>query len=193
MRPEEGRTVLTARRCCVAIGLALIVIGLTCASWARGPLKVRIGWVAAPARLLSAVLTRPACLTYAGETYRVQPVHFRGTTPPIMALAAGERDSVMPAYFSFALAVRNSRMDDLRPIADGHRDGVPDHRSGPFYVRAQGTIRNPGYEGSGPGDQRYRRRHLFRVAQDHARPNLDATKKNLGVMRELGLLTIYAT
>jgi ABC-type nitrate/sulfonate/bicarbonate transport system substrate-binding protein len=132
---------LTARRHCVAVWLALIVIGLAGSSWASDPPKIRVGWVAAPAHLLPVILTRPALLSHYGKTYTVEPVHFRGSTPQITALAAGELDIAMLAYSSFALAILNARMDDLRVIADGHRDGVPGYWSGPFYVRAKGPVR----------------------------------------------------
>lgn len=111
------------------------------AAGAAEPVKLRIGWVEAPSHLLPVILMQPALLKHYGKTYTAEATRFRGSAPQVTALASGELDIAMLAYSSFALGILNANMDDLRIIADGHRDGVPGYWSGPFYVRADSGIR----------------------------------------------------
>jgi len=120
---------------------AVVAALLSVEARAAEPLKLRVGWVEAPAHLLPVILTRPELLKHQGVTYAAEALRFRGSTPQITALASGELDIAMLAYSSFGLAILNAGMDDLRIIADGHRDGVPGYWSGPFYVRASSPVR----------------------------------------------------
>ncbi len=123
-----------------AVLAAFFAVALAGTAGADEPLKIRVGWVAAPAHLLPVILTQPALLKHYGKSYTVESMHFRGSTPQITALASGDLDIAMLAYSSFGLAILNANMNDLRVIADGHRDGVPGYWSGPFYVRADSGI-----------------------------------------------------
>lgn len=119
----------------------LLVAAFAGIARADEPLKLRVGWVEAPAHLLPVILTRPELLKHYGKSYTVEAMRFRGSAPQITALASGELDIAMLAFSSFGLAILNANMDDLRIIADGHRDGVPGYWSGPFYVRADSDVR----------------------------------------------------
>lgn len=120
---------------------AIFAIALSGTSRADEPVKICVGWVAAPAHLLPVILGQPALLKHYGKSYSVELMHFRGSTPQITALASGDLDIAMLAYSSFGLAILNANMNDLRVVADGHRDGVPGYWSGPFYVRTDSDIR----------------------------------------------------
>jgi NitT/TauT family transport system substrate-binding protein len=119
----------------------LLIMMLNGGVSAGEPLKLRIGWVEAPAHLLPVILSQPQLLRHAGKTYIAEALRFRGSAPQVTALASGELDIAMLAYSSFGLGILNANMDDLRVIADGHRDGVPGYWSGPFYVRADSGLR----------------------------------------------------
>jgi len=105
------------------------------------PLKLRVAWTATPTHLLPVAFARPEILRHYGKTYTVEALRFRGSTPEIEGLAAGELDIATLGYSSFGLAILNARMADLRVIADGHRDGVPGYQTGPFLVLQNSTIR----------------------------------------------------
>jgi NitT/TauT family transport system substrate-binding protein len=76
-----------------------------------------------------------------GRSYTVETVRFQGTPPMITALAAGELDIADLAYSSFALAIQNAGMDDLRVIADETQDGVEGYYTGPFVVLRDGPVK----------------------------------------------------
>src|SRR5919197_176274 len=57
------------------------------------------------------------------------------------AFAAGELDIADLAYSSFALAIQNAGMDDLRVIADETPDGVEGYYTGPFVVLRDGPVK----------------------------------------------------
>jgi len=59
----------------------------------------------------------------------------------ITAMAGGEVDLVPFAFSSFALAVENAKLDDLRVIADVFRDGVPGYYSTEYMVLNDSPIK----------------------------------------------------
>jgi sulfonate transport system substrate-binding protein len=59
----------------------------------------------------------------------------------ITALAAGELDIGPLAFSSFALAIENAGMDDLRVICDEIQDGVAGHGTNEFMVLKDGPIK----------------------------------------------------
>ncbi len=132
---------MATRRHWLAITAGILAVALSVGARAADLPKLRVGWVEAPAHLLPIVLMQPDLLKHYGKTYTVEATRFRGSTPQITALASGELDIAMLAYSSFGLAILNANLDDLRVIADGHRDGVPGYWSGPFYVRADSDIK----------------------------------------------------
>jgi NitT/TauT family transport system substrate-binding protein len=60
----------------------------------------------------------------------------------ITALASGELDVGPLAFSSFALAIQNAHMDDLRVISDEIQDGVPNHGTNEFMVLKDGPIKS---------------------------------------------------
>jgi len=105
------------------------------------PTKIRIGWVVVPASSAPLVLEKKELLTNFGKTYVAETIHFEGTPPVITALAAGELDIGPLAFSSYALAIANAHMDDLRVICDEVQDGVPGHGSNEFMVLKGGSIK----------------------------------------------------
>jgi len=75
-----------------------------------------------------------------GQTYTIEPLHFEGTSPMITGFAAGEVDIGPIAYASFATAVQNAGMSDLKIIADEFRDGVDGYYSSEYMVLKDGGI-----------------------------------------------------
>lgn len=106
-----------------------------------GPVKIRIGWVVVPASMGPLVLEKKDILKHFGQSYIAEAVRFEGTPPVITALASGDLEIGPLAFSSFALAIQNAHMDDLRIISDESQDGVPGHGTNEFMVRADGPIK----------------------------------------------------
>ena len=109
---------------------------------ARGaePLQLRVGWAVVPGQLTSMIFAKPELLPHYGKSYTVQLTHFRGSTPQITALAAGELDIAALAFSSFGLAIQNAHMDDLRAIGDLYQDGVDGYYANEYLVRTDSPI-----------------------------------------------------
>jgi len=106
----------------------------------QAPLNVRIAWVVPVGNWASIIYEKKDLMTHYGKTYTVTPTHFAGTPPMITALASGELDIADLAYSSFATAVENAGMTDLKFIADEAQDGANGHDSGAYYVLKDGPI-----------------------------------------------------
>jgi sulfonate transport system substrate-binding protein len=126
-------------------GLALMVVAaFGCgAAIARAdePLKLRVGWSVIPAQLVAVLEAKPDLLKHYGKSYTVEAVHFRGSSPQITALAAGELDFAALAFSSFALAIQNAHMDDIRAVSDLYQDAIPGYYSNQMMVRPDGDIK----------------------------------------------------
>ena len=107
---------------------------------AEEPLNIRIAWVVPIGNWASIIYEKKDLMTHYGKTYTVTPTHFAGTPPMITALAAGELDIADLAYSSFATAVVNAGMSDLKFIPDEAQDGADGHDSGAYYVLKDGPI-----------------------------------------------------
>ncbi len=105
------------------------------------PVKIRVGWVVVPASIAPLVLEKKDILKHFGQSYVAEASRFEGTPPVITALAAGELDVGPLAFSSFALAIQNARMDDLRVICDEIQDGVAGHGSNEFMVLKDGPVK----------------------------------------------------
>ncbi len=132
------------RLACMALSLALAVAAF--AARAEEPVKLRIGWITVPIALAPIMEAKKDVTRHLGKSYTLEPIHFAGSTPQITALASGDLDIAELAFASFALAIQNAHMDDLRLIADSLQDGVtlPDGKvsfSGPFVVRKDGPVK----------------------------------------------------
>jgi sulfonate transport system substrate-binding protein len=130
-----------ARRAWLAAAMAsLLLLATASAGRADEPLKLRIGWAVVPGQLTSIIFAKPEILKHYGKSYTVELTHFRGSTPQITALAAGELDIAALAFSSFGLAIQNAHMDDLRLIGDLYQDGVDGYYANEYFVRADSPI-----------------------------------------------------
>ncbi|GAC1348266.1 MAG: ABC transporter substrate-binding protein [Acetobacteraceae bacterium] len=107
---------------------------------AQAPVAIKIGWAITPAQLPPIIFANPGILKHYGRSYTVELVYFRGSAPQITALAAGELQIAALAFSSFALAIQNARMTDLRAIGDLYQDGVPGYYSSQYVVRADSPV-----------------------------------------------------
>ena len=133
---------MRALRLSVPLFLAIIA-AFTTASWqpaAAQPVKVRIGWIVAPASLVPLLFLKPELAKNYNKTYTFDPVHFASSTLQITAISQGEIDIAAFCYTSFPLAVQNGGLSDLRIIADEIQDGAPGYYSGPYFVRKDSGI-----------------------------------------------------
>ncbi len=124
------------------IGMAVAAAFGLGASVARAeePLNVRIAWVVPVGNWASIIYEKKDLMTHYGKTYTVTPTHFAGTPPMITALASGDLDIADLAYSSFATAIVNAGMTDLKFIADEAQDGAAGHDSGQYFVLKDGPI-----------------------------------------------------
>jgi sulfonate transport system substrate-binding protein len=122
-----------------ALALALAAFGANPA--AAAPVKVRIAWVVPVGNWASIIYEKKDLMTHYGKTYTVEPVHFQSTPTMITALGSGELDIADLAFSSFALAVENAGMSDLRIIADEGQDGAHGHLSGRYFVLKNGPVK----------------------------------------------------
>jgi NitT/TauT family transport system substrate-binding protein len=122
--------------------LALAALLLLRAGGVRAePVKIRIGWVVAQSNLVPVLFAKQGIARHLGQSYTIEPIHFAGTSPQIAGLGAGELDIATLAYSSFALAIDNAHMTDLRVLADNFQDGVAGCYSNEFMVRKDSPIR----------------------------------------------------
>ncbi len=128
-----------ARRIWFGIALAVMIVGSAGAE-AQGPLKLRVGWAVVPGQLTSIIFAKPEILKHYGKSYTVELIHFRGSTPQITALAAGELDIAALAFSSFGLAIQNAHMNDLRLIGDLYQDGIDGYYANEYLVRTDSPI-----------------------------------------------------
>src|SRR6516225_3253839 len=102
------------------------------------PLKIRIGWLLVPAEITPIFSPAPGITKHLGISYVLEPTRYQGSSLLTSALGAGEIDVAPFGYSSFALAVQNARMNDLRIFADEDRDGVGGHFTTQFLFRKDG-------------------------------------------------------
>lgn len=106
------------------------------------PVKIRVAYVVPVANWPSLLFEKPGLAKHMGKSYTFEAVHFRGTPPMITALANDEIEIGDFAFSSFALAVQNAGMADLRVIADEFQDGVAGYYSNEFFVLKDSPIKS---------------------------------------------------
>ncbi len=126
-----------ALRCALTLAALALAAGM---AHAAEPVTIRTGYTVITSGYSPMVLEKTAVLKHYGQSYLLEPSHFRSTSLELSALAAGEAEIISIAYSTFALAVENANMTDIRIVADGGQDGVDGHRSVPFLVRNGGGI-----------------------------------------------------
>ncbi len=114
--------------------LAAAVLAGACHGAMAEPLKIRASYVVPVNDWPTILFAKPELAHHLGKSYTFEPVHFQGTPQMVQALAAGELEIAGLTFSSFAIAVTNAGMSDLRVIADGFQDGVPGYYTGQDYV-----------------------------------------------------------
>src|SRR4051794_26992540 len=71
------------------------------------PVKIRVGWIIAPASLVPIMALKPELAKNLGKSYTFEPMHFASSTLQITAITQGEVDIAAFGYTSFPLAVQN--------------------------------------------------------------------------------------
>jgi NitT/TauT family transport system substrate-binding protein len=122
--------------------VAAAALALSAAAAARGaePVRIRIGWIVPVANWPSILAEKPGIARHAGKSYVLEPVRFQGTPVEITALANGELEIGGLAFSSFALAVQNAGLDDLRIIGDEFQDGAAGYYTDEYFVLKDGPI-----------------------------------------------------
>jgi NitT/TauT family transport system substrate-binding protein len=117
---------------------ALSLLGLRAAS--ADPLDIRIAWSTMPGHMIPVLFTRPDILRHYGTSYTVTPIAFRGSSPQMTAMAAGEVDLAAYSPVTLALTVSNAHLD-VRVIGDIIQDGVPGYHTETYLVQTDGPIK----------------------------------------------------
>lgn len=133
---------MATRRGALALAAALAAVtlipgGIPAAK--ADPVKIRIGWSTMPGHLIPVLYSKPDILKHYGKSYTVEPIRFRGSSPQITAMAAGEIDMAAFGPLVLALAVTNARLD-VKVVADIIQDGFGGYHSETFMVRADSGI-----------------------------------------------------
>jgi len=105
------------------------------------PTKIRIAWITVPTSLAPILYAKPELARHFGTSYTVELLRFAGSSQMTTALAAGDLDIAEFSYSSFAYAVRNANMSDLRVIADEIQDGVPGYYTTKYMVLNDGPVK----------------------------------------------------
>jgi sulfonate transport system substrate-binding protein len=119
---------------------ALVTMALVLPASAQQPVKIRAGWITAPASLVPLLFAKPGIAKHYGKSYTFEPIYFASSTLQITAISTGELDLAGFGYTSFPLAIQNAGLSDLRIIADEIQDGAPGYYSTPFFVRRDAGI-----------------------------------------------------
>jgi sulfonate transport system substrate-binding protein len=123
--------------------VALVLVAIILAGSAEGEtLAIRIAWTTVPAELTPVLFEKKDMLDHLGSSYTVEHLHFGPSATVVQALAAGEIDIAALAPVTFAAAIRNGGLEDLRIVADDYQDGVAGSYSSEFMVRDASEIRD---------------------------------------------------
>lgn len=127
--------------------------GLTLTAWFAGwllvgvgaaqaePVKIRIGWIVVPAEMTPYMFAKEGIARHNGVSYTLEPVHFQGSPMEVSAAQSGDLDIAVFGSTSFAIAVENAGLSDLRIIADEVQDGVPGWAGPEMRVLKDGPIK----------------------------------------------------
>jgi NitT/TauT family transport system substrate-binding protein len=137
--PEDTMTV--SRRSALQFAAGLIAAtAIASPVSAQEPLKIRIGWSTMPGHMIPVLYSKPEILKHYGKSYTVEPILFRGSTPQITAMAAGEIDMAAFAPLAMGLGILNARLD-VKAVADIIQDGVEGYHSDSFLVHKDSGIK----------------------------------------------------
>jgi NitT/TauT family transport system substrate-binding protein len=99
------------------------------------PVKMRIGWVVAPASLAPILFAQPGVAKHLGVSYAFDPIYISASPAHITAIAAGEIEIAALNFASFPLAIENAGLTDLRIVCDELEDGFDDYVTAKYMVR----------------------------------------------------------
>jgi ABC-type nitrate/sulfonate/bicarbonate transport system substrate-binding protein len=104
------------------------------------PVKIRAGWVGAPASIIPFMFAKEGLARHNGQSYVLEPIYFSGSPLEITAMANGELELGTLGYSTFSIAVLNAGLKDLKIVADEIADGVGDYFSLTYAVRKDSPI-----------------------------------------------------
>jgi NitT/TauT family transport system substrate-binding protein len=104
------------------------------------PLKIRAGWVGAPASIIPFMFAKEGLSRHNGNSYLLEPIYFSGSPLEISAMASGKLEVGTLGYSTFSIAVLNAGLKDLKIVADEIADGVGDYFSLNYAVRKDSPI-----------------------------------------------------
>ncbi|PSJ56869.1 ABC transporter substrate-binding protein [Pseudaminobacter soli (ex Li et al. 2025)] len=110
------------------------------AAGAEEPVNIRIAWIAAPTNLAPILFAKEGVAQHLDKSYTIEPIRFNGSPQILTAMGAGELDIALFSYSSFALAVQNAGMTDLRVVADDFQGNTPGHFQEGFLVLKDSPI-----------------------------------------------------
>ena len=116
-------------------------VGLGAAAVQAEPVKIRLSYVVPVGNWAGYIYHKKDMMKHYGKSYVATSTRFKGTTFMITAMGAGELEIANLAYSSFAIAVQNAGMDDLRVIADDIQQGIHGYDAGSYYVLKDGPIK----------------------------------------------------
>jgi NitT/TauT family transport system substrate-binding protein len=91
----------------VKIAIAAAMVALAGNADAE-PVKIRAGWVVAPASLVPVLFAKQGLAKHQGKSYLFEPVYFGASPPQITALSVGELEIAALGFSSFPFAVQNA-------------------------------------------------------------------------------------
>jgi ABC-type nitrate/sulfonate/bicarbonate transport system substrate-binding protein len=104
------------------------------------PVKIRAGWVVAPASLIPVLFAKQGLARHQGKSYLLEPVYFSASPAQITAMSVNELEIAALGFSSFPFAVQNAGLADLRIIADEIQDGGKDNFSTHYMVKKDSGI-----------------------------------------------------
>ncbi len=120
----------------------LLTFSLLSAGVSRAdPVKIRIGWIAAPGQLVAIMFEPPGVAKHKGVTYDWEPIHFQASPNQITSLASGDLDIATLGFSSVTLAIENAGIKDLRVIADEFQNGANGYFSTLYAVLKDSPIK----------------------------------------------------
>jgi NitT/TauT family transport system substrate-binding protein len=132
------------RACRRSVLFTFLIVAAAAISIARpaaaDPVKIRAGWITAPASMVPLLFLKSGIAKHYGKSYTFEPIHFSSSTLQITAISQGEIDIAGFGYSSFPLAIQNGGLSDIRIIADEIQDGAPGYYATPFFVRKDSGI-----------------------------------------------------
>ena len=121
--------------------MATMALGLMASAAKADPVKIRIGWIAAPGQLVAIMFDPPGVAKHKGVTYDWEPIHFQASPNQITSLASGDIDIATLGFSSVTLAIENAGIKDLKIFADEFQNGADGYFSTRYSVLKDSPIK----------------------------------------------------